>query len=69
MPIAPRFNGPEHWRQRAEEARILAEPMSDERNKQDAQDRGRLRQAHRQSLGAHYRRDEGELIGASAWIL
>jgi hypothetical protein len=42
MPIASHLNGPEHWRQRAEEARILAEQMSDERNKQDAEDRGRL---------------------------
>jgi hypothetical protein len=30
MPIAPHFNDPEHWRRRAEEARVLAEDMSDE---------------------------------------
>ena len=30
MPNAPHFNDPDHWRQRAEETRILAEQMSDE---------------------------------------
>ena len=30
MPIAPHFNDPDHWRQRAEETRILAEQISDE---------------------------------------
>ena len=30
MPDAPHFNDPEHWRQRAKEARGLAEQMSDE---------------------------------------
>ena len=33
MPIAPHFNDPDHWRQRAEESRILAEQMSDEAEK------------------------------------
>jgi len=33
MPIAPHFNDPDHWRQRAEESRILAEQMSDETEK------------------------------------
>ena len=31
---APHFNDPEHWRQRAEEARVLAEQMTDETTKQ-----------------------------------
>jgi hypothetical protein len=30
MPIAAHLNDPEHWRQRAEESRVLAEQMSDE---------------------------------------
>jgi hypothetical protein len=30
MRIAPHFNDPAHWQQRAEEARALAEQMSDE---------------------------------------
>jgi len=30
MPTAPHFNDPDHWRQRAEETRILARQMSDE---------------------------------------
>jgi hypothetical protein len=34
MPIAPDVNNPQHWRQRAEEARRLAERMSDETAKQ-----------------------------------
>ena len=34
MPIAPHLNDPQHWRQRAEEARALAEQMSDEWSKQ-----------------------------------
>jgi hypothetical protein len=33
MPIAPHFNDPEHWRQRAEEVRVLAEQMNTERTK------------------------------------
>jgi hypothetical protein len=33
MPIAPHFNDPEYWHQRAEEARVLAERMSNERTK------------------------------------
>ena len=34
MPIAPRFNDSEHWHQRAEEARVLAEQMSSELHKE-----------------------------------
>jgi hypothetical protein len=30
MPIAPHFNDPGHWHQGAEEARVVAEQMSDE---------------------------------------
>ena len=30
MSIAPHFNDPAHWQQRAEEARVLAEQMSSE---------------------------------------
>jgi hypothetical protein len=30
----PHFNDPEHWQQRAEEARVLAEQMKDEVTKQ-----------------------------------
>jgi hypothetical protein len=30
MPEVSHFNDPEHWRQRAKEARALAEQMSDE---------------------------------------
>ena len=33
MPIAPRFNDSEHWHQRAEEARVLAERVRDETTK------------------------------------
>ena len=33
MPIAAHLNDPEHWRQRAEESRVLAEQMSDETSK------------------------------------
>jgi hypothetical protein len=33
MPIAPHLNDPNHWRQRAEEARVLAEQMDHEGNK------------------------------------
>jgi hypothetical protein len=34
MPIAPHFNDPEYWHQRAEEARVLAEQMSNEHTRQ-----------------------------------
>ena len=34
MPTAPDFNDPDYWHQRAEEARSLAERMSDETAKQ-----------------------------------
>jgi hypothetical protein len=34
MPLSPHFNDPDHWRQRAEEARVQAEQMSDERTRQ-----------------------------------
>ena len=30
MPIAPHLNDPEHWRRRAEEARVLAEQVTNE---------------------------------------
>ena len=30
MPGAPHFNDPQHWHQRAEEMRVLAEQMNDE---------------------------------------
>jgi hypothetical protein len=30
MSVAPHFNDPQHWHQRAEEARVLAEQMTDE---------------------------------------
>ena len=33
MPIAPHFNDSEHWHQRAEEARVLAEQTGNERTK------------------------------------
>ena len=33
MPIAPHFNDPAHWQQRAEEARVLAERVRDETTK------------------------------------
>ena len=33
MPIAPHFNDPERWHQRAEQARVLAEQMRDETTK------------------------------------
>jgi hypothetical protein len=33
MPNAPHFNDPEHWHSRAEEARALAEQISDEASK------------------------------------
>jgi hypothetical protein len=34
MPIvAPHFNDPRHWQQRAEESRVLAEEMTDETSK------------------------------------
>jgi hypothetical protein len=33
MAIAPHFNDPERWHQRAEEARVLAEQMRDETTK------------------------------------
>jgi hypothetical protein len=34
MPLSPHFNDPDHWRQRAEEARVQAEQMSDEQTRQ-----------------------------------
>ena len=34
MPIAPHFDDPEYWNERAKEARRLAERMSDETAKQ-----------------------------------
>ena len=33
MRNVPHFNGPEHWHQRAEEVRVLAEQMYTERTK------------------------------------
>jgi hypothetical protein len=30
MPDAPHFNEPQHWRDKAEQARVLAEQMSDD---------------------------------------
>ena len=33
MAIAPHFNDPERWHQRAEQARVLAEQMRDETTK------------------------------------
>jgi len=33
MPNPPHFNNPEHWHQRAEEVRVLAEQMNTERTK------------------------------------
>jgi hypothetical protein len=34
VPNIPHFNNPDHWRQRAEETRVLAEQMGDEKSKQ-----------------------------------
>ena len=34
MPIAPHFNDSDYWHQRAEEARVLAEQMSNELHKE-----------------------------------
>ena len=34
MLAAPQFNNPRYWHRRAEEARVLAEQMSGERNKE-----------------------------------
>ena len=34
MPAAPQFNDPRYWHRRAEEARVLAEQMNGERNKE-----------------------------------
>jgi hypothetical protein len=34
MPDAPHFNNPQHWRDRAEQARILAEQMHDDLSRQ-----------------------------------
>ena len=54
MPIAPHFNDPDHWRQRAEETRILAEQISDEAEKKtilgiaDDYDKLAVRAAQRQ---------------------
>ena len=33
MPIPPHFDDPKHWRQRAEEVRVLAEQMNTERTR------------------------------------
>ena len=33
MLVAPHFNDPEHWHQRAEEVRVLAEQMNTERTR------------------------------------
>ena len=33
MPIPPHFDDPKHWRQRAEEVRVLAEQMNSERTR------------------------------------
>jgi len=33
MPNPPHFNNPEHWHQRAEEVRVLAEQMNTERTR------------------------------------
>jgi hypothetical protein len=33
MPSTPHFNDPDHWHQRAQECRVLAEEMSNERAK------------------------------------
>jgi hypothetical protein len=33
MPSAPHFNDPDHWHQRAEECRVLADEMSNQRTK------------------------------------
>jgi hypothetical protein len=37
------INDPKHWRERAEEARAVADAMADEKTKNDAQDCRRLR--------------------------
>jgi hypothetical protein len=34
MPIAQHLNDPQHWRQRAEEARVQAEQMNNEQTRQ-----------------------------------
>jgi CYTH domain-containing protein len=63
MPTTPYFNDPECWRQRAEEARVLAELMVDETAKETmlrvAEDCDTL--AVRAAKTPH-RRDEGELM-------
>jgi len=54
MPVAPLFNNADHWRQRAEETRILAEQISDETEKKtmlgiaDDYDKLAVRAAQRQ---------------------
>jgi len=54
MPVAPHFNDPDHWRQRAKETRILAEQISDEAEKKtilgiaDDYDKLAVRAAQRQ---------------------
>ena len=49
MPTAPHFNDPEYWHQRAEEARVLAKQMKDEKAKQTMLGRGGLRKVCGQS--------------------
>ena len=59
---APQLNDPGYWHRRAEEARVLAEQMSDERDKDDALRSRTSRRACRQSGYMLHRRDKGELI-------
>ena len=59
MPVAPHFNNADHWRQRAEETRILAEQMSDAAEKKtmlgiaDDYDKLAVRAAQRQKGDTH----------------
>ena len=50
------INDPEHWLDRAKEARTLADQMNDEGAKHNASDRGRLRAACRALGGTSKRR-------------